>query len=98
MKKLTIISILLTAVALVAVGCTSQEAATPSTTTQTQLPTSSAELPSVDTGTQGRSAIEAQSAEPAGAIEAADPTLQNNTPYQALPESGTNPPALPSTE
>lgn len=80
MKKVTLISILLTAVALVAVGCTSQDAVTPSETTQTLPPVAAAEPATSQPTPQDRIAIE--SAEPAtsGGIE----------PAQVAPESNLN--------
>lgn len=82
MKKLTLISILLTAVALVAVGCTSQDAVTATESTQTLPPAAAAE-PAISQPTpQDRIAIE--SAEPAAP--------SNMDPIQAAPESDLNTP------
>lgn len=88
MKKLTLISILLTAVALVAVGCTSQDSVTPTESTQTLPPVAAAEPATSQPAPQDRIAIE--SAEPA--------VPSNIEPVQAAPESGLNTPPAATVE
>lgn len=78
MKKLGLISLLLTGVSLVAVGCTSTESTnTPSTAATQQAPQteSSAQVSSVDSSSQTGIAVQS------------DPTLQQSEPAQVNPET-----------
>lgn len=88
MKRLTITSILLTVIAMVAVGCSAKEdiVATPdSSPTLSPLPSTDTAQPSVGTSTQSRDAVGISGASMGGADT-----------IGTLPEAETDTPRLPA--